>query len=210
MFRPSSMRLYFFGASLWLLAAAAVFTLDGPLARVDTSEVPGDLRQIVELSEVFAHGIGVSMILVSMWVLDRDRRPFVPRVALLAFLPGILANIGKLLIARHRPNDFDLSNATMASFEGIPGHVGLRELQSFPSGHTATAVGLAIGLSAIYPQGRWWFSLLAVLAASQRILSDAHFLSDALAAAGLAFFVAAVLRDRMFWDAISTWDTAHE
>jgi membrane-associated phospholipid phosphatase len=77
----------------------------------------------------------------------------------------------------------------------------LWELQSFPSGHTATAVGLALALSSLYPGGRRLFALLAVLAASQRVLFDAHFLSDTLVAAGIACFVAAFLRDRLFWDA---------
>ncbi|MBP87821.1 MAG: hypothetical protein CMJ64_14050 [Planctomycetaceae bacterium] len=201
MSRPSSKRLYAVGTSLWLLAAIAVFTFDGPLARYDVSHIPGDLRRLVELSEVFAHGMGVGMILVTLWVLDRDRRLFVPRVALLAYLPGIIANMCKLLVARYRPAGFDISADAAASFVGIPGNTESWELQSFPSGHTATAVGLALALSSLYPRGRLLFAALAVLAAAQRILFDAHFLSDTFVGAGIACFVAAVLRDHMFWDA---------
>jgi membrane-associated phospholipid phosphatase len=42
--------------------------------------------------------------------------------------------------------------------------------------------------------------VFAVLAAAQRVLFDAHFLSDTLAGAGIACFVAALLRDRLLWD----------
>ena len=40
-----------------------------------------------------------------------------------------------------------------------------RSAQSFPSAHTATAVGLALGLGSLYPQGRRYFAALAALAA---------------------------------------------
>jgi membrane-associated phospholipid phosphatase len=68
-------------------------------------------------------------------------------------------------------------------------------LQSFCSGHTATAVGLAISLSFFYPRGRWLFALFAALAATQRLESQAHYLSDTFAAAAVAFLCAAVCTD---------------
>ena len=204
MLQPDQGRLYMVGAILWLLAAVSVFTIDGPLARFDVGNLPGDLRRLVELAEVFAHGTGVGMILVACWTLDRDRRLFVPRVAMLAFLPGIIANVCKLLVARHRPRDFDLDSPAITSFLGVPGNTGTSELQSFPSGHTATAVGLALALSRLYPQGRFLFAAFALLAAAQRVLFDAHFLSDTLVSAGIACFVAAILRERLFWDARSS------
>ena len=194
-------RLCIWGAILWIVAAVSVFTLDTPLAQCDVSRVPGDLRRLVELTEVFAHGMGVGMILVTLWVLDRERRLYLPRVALLAYLPGIIANLCKLLVSRNRPVAFDSNSSAAISFVGIPGSADLWEMQSFPSGHTATAVGLAFALSSLYPRGRALFAVLAVLAASQRILGDAHFLSDTLVGAGIACFVAAIFRERLFWDA---------
>jgi membrane-associated phospholipid phosphatase len=70
--------------------------------------------------------------------------------------------------------------------------------QSFPSAHTATAVGFAAALTWLYPQGRLLFPLLAVLVGCQRIACGAHYLSDVLvgAAAGclVAQFILAVGR----------------
>jgi membrane-associated phospholipid phosphatase len=65
-------------------------------------------------------------------------------------------------------------------------------VQSFPSAHSATAVGLAIGLSWLYPRGRWLFAAFAGLAILQRLDADAHYCSDVLAGGGVAFVVAAI------------------
>lgn len=203
MSRPSEIRLYIIGATLWLLATASVFTLDNPLARYDVSYVPGDLRRLVQLSEVFGHGAGVGLILLTIWVLDRDRRLFIPRVVLLTFLPGVFTRAGKLLVSRSRPMVSDLDSAASASFLDVPGSPASWDLQSFPSGHSTTAVGFALALSYLYPRGRYLFALFALLAVSQRVLFDAHFLSDTLVGAGVACFVAALLRDRLLWDARS-------
>ena len=71
-------------------------------------------------------------------------------------------------------------------------------LQSFPSGHTATAVGLTVGLIRLYPHGRHLFVALAVLAASQRMAASAHYLSDTVAGAAIGLFFAAVVCDARF------------
>jgi undecaprenyl-diphosphatase len=66
-------------------------------------------------------------------------------------------------------------------------------LQSFPSAHAATAVGLAIGLSALHPRGRWLFAAFALLAVVQRIEAQAHFSSDVLAGAAVGCAAAAAV-----------------
>lgn len=199
--RSSVNHLYVAGAMFWLLATASVFTIDGPVAQFDGLNVPGDLRRIVQLAEVFAHGTGIAVILVVMGTLDRERRIYLPRACVLTFLPGVIASAVKLLVTRERPRSFDSRGAASESFLGLPGTPGVSELQSFPSGHTATAVGLAFALSSLYPRGRYLFAGLALLAAMQRVLFEAHFVSDTLAAAGIACFVSAALRERLFWDA---------
>lgn len=201
-------RLFLVGAILFGLAAIAVFTVDGPAARIEFSDVPGDLRRIVQLSEVFAHGTGVMMILLAVLVLDPERRLTVPRIAIVTFMPGIFTRFGKMLVARERPAVFDLTGSAVDSFNGFPGHSGAWDLQSFPSGHTATAVGLALALSWVYPQGRRLFFGFAVLAASQRVLFDAHFVSDTLAGAGIACFVTACVRHQLLWDVRATADAS--
>ena len=92
-----------------------------------------------------------------------------------------------------RPNVFDFSGDVWSTFSVTAtttanevGHTMVRGLQSFPSGHTATAVGLAFGLGWLYPRGRWLFLGFAVLAAFQRVESSAHFVSDTFCGAAIA------------------------
>ena len=94
------------------------------------------------------------------------------------------------------PNIFiDVSQVSkLDTFGGwLPPLTGNEDMQSFPSGHTATAVGLAIALTMLYPRGWWLFGILAILAATQRIDSQAHYLSDVLAGAAISFLVAAIV-----------------
>jgi membrane-associated phospholipid phosphatase len=51
---------------------------------------------------------------------------------------------------------------------------------------------LAIVLSYYYPRGRWLFTIFAGLAMLQRLDAHAHYLSDVLAGAALAFLLAAI------------------
>ena len=121
----------------------------------------------------------------------------------MAYGAGISADVVKLLIGRYRPSHFfamDMQSPHVEdTFAGLMTWLtdGLdRSLQSFPSAHTATAFGLAIGLVRIYPRARWLFFCLATLAAVQRLEAGAHFLSDVCAGAALGLFVAGLATDR--------------
>ena len=189
-----------------LFAVLALLSLlaDLPLASAPLDRwIPGDLHRMIGWSELFAHGCGVALIGLTVCVLDVANRRRVPRLLASAYAGGLIANVAKLLVARVRPRYFDFDGNVLHSFLGfLPGvfppgsqyHKGF-EIQSFPSGHTATAVGLAIGLARLYPRGRWLFLFFAVLAASQRIDVRAHYLSDTVAAASLGFLGAALVFD---------------
>lgn len=197
-------RLCPFAVLLSVMAAISVFTLDGPAADFfSRKELPGDLRKLVNWAEIFAHGTGVLVITALVAILDREQRRFVPRLLYFAFGAGLANNLVKLLVTRLRPTAFfDLPEHEVAwhSFRGIPGILGAASHQSFPSGHTATAVGLAIVMSHLYPRGRWLWWLLAGLAAFQRVMERAHFVSDVLAGAAVACIVGALLSQRLLWD----------
>src|SRR5207253_2508454 len=86
-------------------------------------------------------------------------------------------------IARQRPAEMDLAKSAIETFLTWLPAKHLHQTQSFPSAHTATTVGLAIGLSFLYPRGKWLFVALSVLAGIQRMQSQSHYLSDVLAGA---------------------------
>ena len=201
----TSSRLPYLAALILALLALPAFALDISLARyVAQVNLPGDVRDLVRISEVFAHGLGVALILITVLVLVPERRRHVLRLFACAAGSGCLALLIKNTIARRRPQSLhmqDWQGSVWSTFEGwapwISGQgSGGNHLQSFPSGHTATAVGLAVGLAFLWPRGRWLFASFAALAALQRIDCGAHFLSDTLVAAALACLVAGFCIDR--------------
>ena len=152
--------------------------------------LPGGIIDVLERAETFAHGIGVFFILLTIFIIDRSRRWTFPRVILAVAGSGLGANLLKLiLIARTRPHSADLSDHFSETFGNwLPFLVDSAQ-QSTPSSHTATGVAFAIALCWLYPRGRSIFTVLAVLAACQRMTSGSHYLSDVLWGAALGYFL---------------------
>jgi membrane-associated phospholipid phosphatase len=191
----------FLAAALLAALSALALTIDLPVARMfQTGHIPRDLHHLVRLGESFGWGGTVALIILMAATLDCRGWRVVPRLATAAFGAGLLANCIKLLVARQRPADMDLQLSVGQTFVGWRTELatgGLSRIQSdalnsFPSGHTATATGLAVALSMLYPRGRWLFAFLAALAAFQRLEFRAHYLSDVLAGAALGCLVGAI------------------
>ncbi|HTQ38102.1 MAG TPA: phosphatase PAP2 family protein [Pirellulales bacterium] len=173
----------------------AALAIDLPLARwISTQPLPGFLEKTCGLAEVFGHGLGVAAILVTVWVLGPHLRSRLPRVICCAFLAGLIADGMKLLLSRSRPYKTDFASITSVweTFQHwFPFVSAGSGQQSFLSAHTATAVGLALGLSWLLPRGKWLFAFFALLVALQRIAGTDHFASDTLWGAALGWLVAA-------------------
>jgi len=189
------------GMALLLLAAAAMpFDLDLSHA-LRGKWIGGDLKRLILLAEVYAHGTGVAMILLTIFVLDIGSRRYLLRLALCTFGAGLGANLVKMCVARIRPHSLPEGAGVAETFVAwfplvTQGNESFTSaMQSFPSAHTATAVGLAIGMSRLYPRGRWLFVLFAGLAALQRIITGAHYPSDVLCGAAVGCVVAGLLID---------------
>jgi membrane-associated phospholipid phosphatase len=177
-------------------------TIDAPLARARLHGVlPGGVIAVFDRVETFGHAVGVAVILIGVAVLDPLRRPCLPRLVAAAFGAGLAANVVKLLVARRRPFAWvDPSGNTLPNqfVEWFPLGLNSSAEQSFPSAHTASAFGLALGLAALYPRGRALFLTIALMVALQRTVFCAHYASDVLAGAGLAWlFVVGLFRIRV-------------
>ena len=203
-------RLWTFAAVLGGLGAAAL-AVDVPLARWAASDAcPRFIEKLCGLSETFAHGAGIALIAAVISVLDPCHRKAIPRIATAALGSGLLANVFKLFVARDRPRHFDFEGDALASFSGwFPMLGNTSGQQGFPSAHAATAAGLAVALACLYPRGRWLFPALAALAAFQRVLVQAHFLSDVLwgAAVGCTFAPLCIYGSRLSqaFDRLESW-----
>lgn len=172
----------------------------------DSEGLPGDLVQGIQLSEAFAHGFGVLVALCLVGFLAPTHRKFLPRLAGCAFFSGLAAQGLKQIIARERPSNLNsiIPDNISESWYGFMPDWRQFEVesafQSFPSAHTATAVGLAIGLSWLFPLGRFVFFSLAILASFQRISCGAHWTSDVLAGAALAVVVCYIIFQWGLWE----------
>lgn len=201
-----ALRGYWAVGLIMLGLGIAVLPLDSALAQPDNlSELPGDLKRIVKVSEVFAHGFGVVVIASGIWLLAADKRRFIPRIVLCAGWPALGVQLIKVGFGRYRPVKY-LDEDSLAHFPMDIGDTFLGWLpgdrmnviyaaQSFPSAHAATVWGLAIGMAWVFPKGRWLFFTLAVLASIQRVTSFAHWPSDVFFGAALGFVMAGALTE---------------
>jgi len=168
-----------------LIAVLVSLAIDLPVeafARVNKS--PGWLTQLLEISEAFGHGVGVTLIVIAVFVLDPGNRPRFPQLLAGSLGAGVVANVVKLPLIRFRPRSIEVLPETVwSTFGGFWSMSAGNQSQSFPSAHTATAVGLAVMLSDFYPHGRAYFTVLAILVGMQRIHCSAHFPSDVFAGA---------------------------
>jgi membrane-associated phospholipid phosphatase len=179
---------------------------------------PGEIHKTLSMFEAFAHGAGIGVILLTIYLLDPLHRRFLPRIIACVGCAGFANFVLKLMVGRMRPQEIwkdGLPNTVSETFVSfMPAlhaqswhEVFHRGVQSFPSGHSATAAAFAIALAWVYPRGRWLFAFLAVVAMLQRVECGAHFPSDTLAGAAVGSLVAALICDpRLFGRWFKRWE----
>jgi undecaprenyl-diphosphatase len=127
------------------------------------------------------------------------------RAAIPLFISGPMVGAGYLLlkwiVGRRRP----IIVATPFDFHpfahGFMGLVRAESGLSFPSGHASLAFATATCLTAALP--RWWmiFFAIALCVGAERVLENAHYLSDVVAGAGLGVlcgWIALGFTERLF------------
>ncbi len=175
--------------------AGLALLVDLPLARMCAARpYPKFIGEVLDNAEPFGHAVGVLLIAGTMFVLDPGGGKIL-RVLGSALAGGMGANVVKMLISRKRPQSLELIPAEISeTFLGVLRFgAGGSNHQSFPSGHTATAVATAVALASIYPRGRTWFLFLAGLVAAQRMHTSAHYLSDVLAGAAIGWTLGQII-----------------
>lgn len=175
-----------------LIAVLVSLAIDVPIAGyAKEGKHPRWFAELLENVETFGHGIGATLIVIGVLILDVPRRRSAWQLLAGSLGAGLTANLLKLIVIRYRPRGLAAFPETVwATFGGWWSGTGGNDLQSFPSAHSATAVGLAMMLSAYYPRGRWYFTLLAILVGMQRVQVSAHYPSDVFAGAIVGWCVA--------------------
>jgi undecaprenyl-diphosphatase len=102
-------------------------------------------------------------------------------------MPGLFVTIVKRLIGRLRPSE--LGPYVYAPGSWSPAYA------SMPSGHATTAVAAAVAIGALWPKARGLVWIYAALILASRVIIQAHFVSDVLAAAFVGGFGAILVRN---------------
>jgi membrane-associated phospholipid phosphatase len=102
-------------------------------------------------------------------------------------LPSLFVTIVKRLIGRLRPSE--LGPYVYVPWSWSPSYA------SMPSGHATTAVAAAIAVGAVWPKARRVMWIYAALIVASRVIIQAHFVSDVLAAVFVGGFGAILVRN---------------
>jgi len=196
--RPSSLQLLIIGA-LAILALAGIagsFLLDAPVKQLvldsnsghwSKSPLAGRLSEYGDWPELML--IGLIGTLIARWLRSVRWQRILIAAIIASTLAGMTINLSRLTTGRTRPR----AAAEMGWYGPKHGEkwlIGEADFNSFPSGHTATAVGFA-GVILFAAPG---WGLLALCAASSvaisRILLGAHHPSDVITAATISLVIA--------------------
>lgn len=189
---------------VWMSALAAAFLADRRTANwahsaaLYSKNAPG--AQLVKLPGTYWLAIA-SAVLVGLFH-RRGWRAAAP-VLIAGPLVGIAYTLLKWMVGRHRPNVPE-PFAFHPFIRGFAGLMGAENNLSFPSGHAAMAFATATCLAVVLPRWSAIFFLVASTVAVERVLENAHYVSDVVAGAGLGICcgcVAVSLAGRLFGSA---------
>ncbi len=102
-------------------------------------------------------------------------------------LPGLFVTIVKGFIGRLRPSELGPFTYSPWSWQ--------HKFASLPSGHSAAAFALAVALGVLWPKARVPVWIFAAVIGLSRVVIQAHFVSDVVAAAFVGGFGAILVRN---------------
>lgn len=102
-------------------------------------------------------------------------------------LPGLTVTVVKGFIGRLRPSELGPFTYSPWSWQ--------HKYASLPSGHSAAAFALAVGIAVLWPRARVPIFFFAAVIAVSRVVIQAHFVSDVVAAAFVGGFGAILVRN---------------
>ncbi len=160
----------------------------------------GDIRRMLKLSEFFAHGMSVVVVMWATWVMTPQYRRHLVRLVMCVVWPPLVVHGIKTFVVRLRPTSYldqqlvpHYPTSILETWQGFVfgGQWNVvYQSQSFPSAHAAMVWGFAIAMCWLFPKGKYLFICLACLSSFQRIVFQAHWPSDVFAAIAVAILIA--------------------
>ncbi|HZL38336.1 MAG TPA: phosphatase PAP2 family protein, partial [Tepidisphaeraceae bacterium] len=163
---------------LWALALAAAFAVDRGIAEWVQQTGPIDKHAVfVKIIKLPGYFPFTACIAILLGLFHRRRWGAALALVLSAASVGGLYSVMKWVAGRHRPVKGIAPFAFHPFIRGVPGlwrEPGL----CFPSGHASLSFATAMCLALLLPRWRWGFFLVALLTCAERVLENAHYLSD--------------------------------
>jgi lipid A 4'-phosphatase len=197
-------RLALWAALTALAVLLSALFLDRPAAlffHAQSDWLHAIFRFITRFGVSTGYLVGAAVAFVALRVAARMKRfaALADRIAAYSALPvfffasvaasGLAVDIVKVVAGRARPKLLFSNGDYFFGWWGAQS-----DFWSFPSGHTANAVAVALALSMIWPQCRTLAAIFAVLVATSRIVITAHYVSDVVMGAFLAFAIVTYIR----------------
>lgn len=196
------------------LIAASMIWLDLPAATFfralgrDMPELVAPFKAMTDLGKsqwyLYPAGIAALLAFAAMRLQPQRRAAWRRRMQIAGFIfadiaaSGLIVDGLKILIGRPRP--VLLAEGIFNQFAPLSFHA---RWWSFPSGHAATMLALALAIGCIVPRLRWPMLLFTGITAGSRIIVAAHYPADVIG--GLA--VAAVTHTLLLaWFVRRGWD----
>lgn len=156
--------------------------------------------QFVTFASILTNfGEGVYYIVPSLlfFLIFRKRNHYYAQISLFILattsISGIIVNILKTIFGRFRPTMFFTEK--LYGFDWF--HTTFT-MTSFPSGHSATALGAWLAFAMIFPKYRIPLLLIGIMIASTRIILTAHYLSDVIAGSAVGIAVTIIYYHRVY------------
>ena len=155
------------------------------------------LYKVFEKITLFGDSLGYLIGGALLFGVFRNKKPFWAFSGLFLFstvaLSGLSADLVKYIAGRARPKLY--FNEHLYGFDFFRWQYAWT---SFPSGHSATAFGVAILLALLYPRWRFVALVGALLIAFSRLVLAQHYMSDVIAGSFLGIVSSVLLYNLYF------------
>ncbi len=180
---------FIFALLCWLVLIALGLLLDRAIAQWIAQHTLDKRSTLAWLMKSPGHFGFTSMVMALLILFHCDRWRGAGLVLLSAAIGGLLYAVIKWSVGRVRPVK------GIDPFAFHPFQAGLRGLShaenlSFPSGHACLAFATAASLAMLLPRWRYAFYAAAAIVGLERVLENAHYLTDVIAAAAIGIISA--------------------